>query len=423
VSVMAGAQAGALQSTEVQSTGTGVTLQQAIDNGLLIAVEQVNGKTVSEADLSATVDLSAHLRNDANYLNSSAYIEVMQQATHGAVTGFKVVSSKQDASGNWTAALSVSVSKYVRSAAENRVRIAVAAPRTLTSTYSVFGSRVEAAQVSGDFADNMQMYLTETNKFTVLDRKYDDEAAAERGIAASGEASTEEYALLGQKLVADYVLVGTIDSLAFRISETKSHTGDHVYKEPVGEIAFSYRLINTATQQVVYAGSTEYKAADFVGSNSESPAGTAFVSLIAKTIAPKVASAVTQSIYPIRVLSDDGNQVIVGAGEGVLKQGVVYKIVSYGREITDPDTKESLGHGETYCCELRIDRVTPRLSYASLVAPTSTLPSFTPSTYVLSQEVSPGAANAPIRAKAAKSAVDAEKKKQQQANSSDWAPP
>lgn len=418
------AQAGTLHSTEIQSTGTGVTLQQAIDNGLVTAIEQVNGKTVSEMDLAGTVDLSAHLRNDAHYLNSNAYVEVMQQVTHGAVTGFKVVNSKQDPSGNWTATLSVSVSKYVRSASENRVRIAVAALRTRSSTYSVFGTRVEGSQVAGDIADSMQTYLTETNKFTVLDRKYDDEVATERAVAAGGEASTEEYALLGQKLVADYVLAGTIDTLAFHVSETKSATGDHIYREPVGEVAFSYRLINTATQQVVYAGSTEYKAVDFLGSNSEPPTGPAFVSLIAKTIAPKVASAVTQSIYPIRVLSADGNQVIVGAGEGVLKKGTVYKVVSYGREITDPDTKESLGREETYCCELRIDRVTPRLSYASLVSPTSTLPSFTPSTYVLTQEVSLGAGNALIRSKAAENAVGAEKKKQQQqANSNDWAPP
>jgi hypothetical protein len=43
-----------------------------------------------------------------------------------------------------------------------------------------------------------------------------------------------------------------------------------------------------------------------------------------------------------------------------------YAVASLGKEMKDPQTGASLGHSETPCCDVIIDRVTDKLSYGHL---------------------------------------------------------
>jgi hypothetical protein len=43
-----------------------------------------------------------------------------------------------------------------------------------------------------------------------------------------------------------------------------------------------------------------------------------------------------------------------------------YKVFSLGKELKDPQTGQSLGRIEKYCCDVVIDRVTPTMSYGTL---------------------------------------------------------
>jgi hypothetical protein len=57
-----------------------------------------------------------------------------------------------------------------------------------------------------------------------------------------------------------------------------------------------------------------------------------------------------------------------GASQGgqAVKAGSSYSLVSLGKELKDPQTGESLGHTETPCCDVVIDRVSSKLAYGHL---------------------------------------------------------
>jgi hypothetical protein len=53
-------------------------------------------------------------------------------------------------------------------------------------------------------------------------------------------------------------------------------------------------------------------------------------------------------------------------GGQAVKAGSSYSVVLLGKELKDPQTGESLGHTETPCCDVVIDRVSSKLAYGHL---------------------------------------------------------
>ncbi len=381
--VLSTAYAGAITSVTVRAPGEGVTLQQAINDGLLTAVEQADGRAVSEADLSASMrlSLSAQQRNNAEYLGSQAYAQVIMQVTHRAVMGFKINDYKQTPNGSWTVDLAVTVAKYEQPGSANLTRIVVAPLRTSGDEYWIFGARMSARKVATDIADKLQTYLIDTNKFTVLDRNHDAVLAQELDLARSAAAATDEYALVGQKLVADYILVGSIERLNYHEVRTHSLTGDHIYSKPTGGLFLKYELINTATQQIELSNEVSISFSEIPSVMGWSPQR-----ILDRSVAAAVnleGSAILHWLFPLRIVAVDGSQLIIAAGRDIISRGQTYKVVAYGKEIIDPDTHESLGKIEDYCCEVRIDRVEDKMSYGTLVPPTKVLSGFSPDRYIL----------------------------------------
>lgn len=437
------AHAGVIRPVQTHSVGVGHTMQRAINNGLVNAIQQVDGVTISKQTAFASLQVSVQYQDNRQYLNSQVYLQSIQEASRGAIIKFALEHSACTAEGaghividrsvrhrpgkkptraacTWTVRLAVTVAKYTHTAAEDRVRIAVLVPRASASTYSIFGTAVSGQTVANRLADRIQNYLVDTHKLTVLDRKYGPEVQSELAIAASGAAPTKEYALVGQKLVADYVLVGTIRAVHYRLIHRRSLTGSHVYTSVVGGITFSYRLINTATQQVVLSAVRKVGLHKFLSMHG-SPSPSLVLSRDLNRLGTEVGQSVLSQIYPIRIASALNNEYVIDAGSGVVKVGQVYQVIGYGRKIIDPDTHESLGRAQTVCCRIRINRVTQRLAYAILLPPTRTLTDFTPTTYVLGSLVvaHPRHIHA-VTAKQAINAVMLEIKRQQQSSAKHW---
>lgn len=434
--------AGEIRSVQTHSVGVGRTLQQAINNGLVNAIQQVNGVTISKKTAFTSLQVSVQYQDNRQYLNSQGYLQSIQEASRGAIIGFAIEHSACAAEGAgaaidrsvkylpgkkptraacaWTVRLTVSVAKYTHTAAEDRVRIAVLVPRASASTYSIFGTTVSGQTVANRLADRIQNYLVDTHKLTVLDRKYSPEVQSELAIAASAAAPTKEYALVGQKLVADYVLVGTIRAVHYRLIHRRSLTGSHVYTSVAGGITFSYRLFNTATQQVVLSAIRKVELHKFLSMRG-APSSSLVLSRDLNRLGPEVGQSILSQIYPTRIVGSLNNEYVIDAGAGVVKAGQVYQVISYGRNIIDPDTHESLGRTQTVCCRIRINRVTRRLAYAILLPPTRTLTDFKPTTYVLGPLIvaHPQHAHA-VTAKQGMNAVMLEIKRQQQSNAKHW---
>lgn len=407
------ASAGTLSTKEVTNTGSGPTLQQAINSGLLTAIQEVNGTTLAQANVFASLQASAETQNDSAYLSSEAYLSAVAQATQGAVTGFKILSYKHNPDGSWLVNVKATVTVYKRSAEEQRTSIVVAIPHGQVDNYNVFGRRAAARSVATDLAEQVQTFLVSTNKFTVLDRDHDAAVDQELGIAESSQASTGQFAMVGQKIAAQYILVSSIEHLSYYDIHTQSRTGDHVYTRPVGGMSVRYQLISSATQQVVLSRIARVDLAGLGLSGGASPQTVLAGSV--RAIAKKEGAAVLHSLFPIRILAIDNESYIIGAGEDVLAIGQIYEVMTYGPAVIDPDTHESVGRVENYCCEIHITRVAPKLSYGTLLPPIKALANFSPERYILGQRVIERQAHHSRAGANAMKALKEEIKKQQQA--------
>ena len=392
--------AGTIQRVTVSSVGTGPTLQQAIVNGLTNAVRQVDGVVIANEHLSQAAHLSLGDGNNRTYLTSQLYISRMVAATRGVVTGFVVQNYRHSSPSFlgglgrlfdkdrrakaevWTARLQVTVAKFARSADEKRVRIVVFLPKTRKKTFSVFGTAVSAQGVASDLTDRLQNVLIGSHDFTVLNQRPTPELKAEMRRIRAGKTPARDYALLGQTLVADYVLVGAVQHLHYDLIRRPALTGHHVYVTAQGVMQATYKLVNVPTHQVVWSGGGRARFSRFMPFGG-APSATAVLDGALARISQRIGQSVMHYLFPIRILAKHGAEYVIGAGRGVVRVGQVYAVMREGTAIPNPDTHQSLGHARTYVGRMRIVRVQQRLAYGRLLPPARTLQGFRPMSYVL----------------------------------------
>ena len=404
--------AGTLNTMEVPCTGNGPSLQQSIDSCLQTAIQEVNGTTMAQTSVFVSMRASAETKNSAAYLTSVGYLVAVEKATQGAVKGFKIISYHRNPDGSWLVNLDVSVAGFSRSAEEKRTSIVVTIPHAQKRSYQIFGLIATSRTVASKLADQVQTFLVSTNKFTVLDRNHDEDLNRELDIAESSQASTGQFAMIGQKIAAQFLLVNSIEYLNYHEIHTRSKTGDHVYTQPIGGMRVRYQLIDTSTQQVVLSKSASVDLADLGITNGIS--GYRVIADSISLISKEEGAAVLHHLFPIRIIAYDNGYYIIDTGEDVLTVGETYKVMSYGPKVIDPDTHESLGRIENYCCEIRIRRIAPKISYGKLLPPNKTLTSFSSEKYILGSQVTGSKARHSRASSNAMKALEEEIKKQQQ---------
>lgn len=102
----------------------------------------------------------------------------------------------------------------------------------------------------------LQKQLVKSKKVTMVDRANFDKQMKELGLLNTDIANRENQSKLKQVAIADYILVGQIDS--FNIKHTEKDialTGEHVSKTDAS-LQISYKLIETATMDIVSSDST-----------------------------------------------------------------------------------------------------------------------------------------------------------------------
>jgi hypothetical protein len=247
--------------------------------------------------------------------------------------------------------------------------------RTLAPFYQFGNISNPSTDTSRLFSQKLTAALTQTNKFAVLDREYMQEFANERNFLLSGDASLEEMAKFGEALGVDYMLVGTINRAGIVRKESFSPAIGRPISEYEADFSFEYRLIVGPTRQVKLADVltikldkteqlkplvTKWRPQDMDYKEMMDN----FIGMAANQLVEQI----IDQIYPIRILSiDKDGQVIISQGGSRIAAGQLLDIVSQGKELFDPDTKESLGTTETLVATIRIDKVMPKISYAKLV--------------------------------------------------------
>ena len=355
---------GNTEIVNIEVEGLGTSERNAIDLALTEAMGRVNGRSTESEVLSKTSETTKSDNDSFEYLGSEEYQNEIKSKTKGVVESYNLISSGKDSTGLYRVKLSVSVIKFKPSKSANRKRIAVLPLQVRNNCCRVGTVSINGEALGPELTAAVSAYLVQTRKFTVLDRAYEGQASTERDRLAGPNVPITELAKLGQSLVADYVLVGTINNIVLREQERKLSTVNRIVKSIQGNVAISYRIIDVPTGQVKFAETYNKRISGEIKSLEDA----AQASLeAAQLTASNIGLKILEAIYPFVIESIDGDQVTIGTGGDVVQAGQQFRLIQYGEKVRDSYTKESLGRKESVIGMVEITEVTPKISYGKII--------------------------------------------------------
>jgi hypothetical protein len=359
---------GRTEAVSTRAVGRGKSASEAVDEAIKSAILQVNGTTVDMSSEQFHAALAVAVGKDELGLRSEGFAELVSQRSRGAITNFKIVSlTRSDAEQPYIATIDANVAHYRPSADSQKIKVVIAPIRVQSAGYQVGNDMVPAAQVAAQLRQQVIDELTQTGRFAVLDRDFSAEVASELELISSGQAPSSEYGKLGQSLSADLIWVGQIDSLGYKRQTRKLTTSDRELVSYSGGATLSHRLINVATRQIVFSDSV-VAAVSPIGPTTLSVAVDAQKELgeLEGGLASQIVPEIVMRMFPVTVVSRNGNAVVLSQGGKAVREHANYQIVMIGQEMKDPQTGQSLGRLEQPCCVVDVERVTPTLSYGTL---------------------------------------------------------
>jgi len=365
-----------------QTKGQGVTREQAIDKALYQAVAQAKGIAVSSGRYNLGFQ-SSGMGFDTRGTGRSIEIDSVSVQADGStrltdiagwVKSYEVIDEQKIDDRTYEVTIKAWVYDYEDPEQTNRLRLAIMPIQTLYDSYR-FGDYVPTGvEMSLKLSQQLSAGITQTNKFAVLDREYIDEFARNRNILISDDSPIEEKARLGQVLGADYMIVGTISNAQLKIKERASRAIGRPIREYEVDYVFDYRLIVAPTRQVKLADTVNIALEEdqvrvlVKRWRPEDLDYREMVDNLTARVAKQVIDSIIDRLYPIRIASKNiAGQLIINQGGKRISKGSILDVYIQGEEIIDVDTKESLGLTESHIATIKVEKVTPTMSYARLV--------------------------------------------------------
>ena len=356
--------------TIVDVQGFGVTRNEAIQNALIEAIKQTKGVSIdsqkSFAKDIAQVSVSDNGSNSRNVGVSSLSMSQVKEATKGIIDQYRILDEKKLGAHEYQVDLSVKILGYKAPGLSHKSRRKIAVMPFYSSDkyFKLNNKTYKSSKVSDMLTQTLTNNMTQARKFAVLDRSYTRDMASEMNLLSSEKVSLSQKVKLGQRLGADYLLVGTIQNASFYNKTSRNMSLGTTTNKNIVELIVDYRIVVVGTSQIKWSDTVK-------ASIDVSGTGVSYKMLLQNSL-EKVSQEITisllENIYPPRIIdiSRIGN-IVLNQGGNSFKIGMKFDVMKLGKKMIDPYTKEPLGRLEEKVAELEITRVTPKLSYAKVV--------------------------------------------------------
>ena len=252
---------GAVEKVTVGAMGFGPTYDAAVQSALKDAVRQVNGSAFrGDTTVRGTSTQETGTSGGVAVENAMATENVtddFREVLKGVVLGHRVKSCEPDAKGMYKAVLEVDVAKYTLPVSDNRQKVAVAPLKYTLAGFQIGGDTKEffrpAQLVTEELGSRMTTAIVQSGRFGVLSREDEDALKAEEKVIAES-APVTEMVKIGQRLGADYLLVGTLRNVyvSAATSSTSKLTGIVRRSLSQASLNMTYRVIVVSTAQIAY---------------------------------------------------------------------------------------------------------------------------------------------------------------------------
>ncbi len=408
---------------EMTTTGTGQSLEEAVNNALSDAITMVNGKNVytktvikvlggesveqsSQAEelkrflVSKFSDIKETISNSTNDEKSSSidiniekpakkaysqqYVKNIINEVKGGIKSYDIISKEVDSNGWHHVQIRSQVARFEIPQSAQRTRIAIVPfrfyeERSKSSSIldslknyvsddniKTLKSSDEKYKLGSDDKERLLRlinqgltnYLTQTRKFTILDREYVKEIADEKLNIIEGRAPAIEMAKLGNEVSSDFIFVGSVEDFTVKDKVIKIQSSDKEISRKIGSFYVTYRLLDVATKQIQNANN--YKVTATFKSDDPIEIITALVDKAVKIIGQEILF----TAHPVIVEKYNNDTLILGQGGNQFKKGDSYELYEKGDKIIDSYTNEAIGNVETYLGKIEITQVRSNLSQA-----------------------------------------------------------
>jgi len=318
---------------EKQVTGIGENYKMAMRDALREAISQVNGVTQETSSIINTIEKSISDNEGDENFSSTNFQELIKEKSKGSVKSYEILNKSKNLDGLYEIEIKATIAKFALTKDANRKRIAI-----LPFRQTIESSSIDPSRSTRMLNQSLTNYLVQTRKFTVLDRDFDDEVLSELN-NLNESSNIEDQAKIGQKLFADYILVGRLETFDVQEIEKKYLTSDRIKKTTTGMIDFNYRIIDVPTKQIKYAS----KLREEINLNKQKQPA----SFLSEQSSKKIGQEILYAIFPILIEKIKGDIAYLGQGGMQIEIGDMYDIYEMSDEvITDSRTGEKLGKME-----------------------------------------------------------------------------
>ena len=352
----------------VHGKGRNADYRTAVYEALVQAASQVQGVSLQDSR-DAFMDSSTQLRKTkSGEADVSEIRESLKQSvsakTKGRVLSYEITEERFDKEMNlWYIELDAKVpGQYVVGLhPDNRRRLIVMPFRSLTRTASIYGQDIGIDSSCEEFARRLNEDLTQTRRFTMLDRDFNAETQAELSRLNLENASAGDFGRFQQLLVTDYMVIGTVRLYGSPAVVQNQYTGTTTAQDgPFVEI--SYKVILVPTSQLKWAGTVSIPYSAAGGATADAALAGAYMAA-----SRRVCHEIIDNIYPPRITAKTTFELVLNQGGKNFAPGQVLDVFRQGETITDVASGETLGAPEEQIARIRITRVTPKMSYAVVV--------------------------------------------------------
>lgn len=363
------------QVTILEVEGFGISRNEAIQNGLIQALKQAKGVTIESQK---TFAKSLRQKSTSKDGDNSRQVEinalskgVVKEATQGLINEYRIIDSRKTSVSEWEVTLAVKMLRYKTPgiSPHSRRKIAIIPFHTTKASYNFRGGNISSSEISRQFTQKLVTEMTQSRRFTVLDREYMEEFLQEKNLVLSADAPVSEQMKIGEVLGVDYLLIGTISEANLkRTPYTIQVTGETGFDYSASFVA-DYRIMVMATRQIKWSDSVTLSLG---GAEINRMAPNLRTDQLQQKLLTKAAKQIIHkamaNIYPIRVVKVQPNgEIILNQGGVTVKNGEILDVFSKGEKVIDPYTGESLGSSESWVASIKISRVIPKMSYARVV--------------------------------------------------------
>lgn len=336
---------------EVTATGNGGDVSSATVDAIENAIGQVGGMKIST---STSLSMSEVTSGDKTKFDES-FKQNIERLTRGIIKSYKVLESgTSPGSGRTFVTIKAVIPSYKPSEQLKRMKLAVL-PIVLKGTAA---SNSEVANFGNGVASSLEAYLTQTRKFAMIDRRNTAKSNQELKGANASNAPIEETVKFGVRVGADYIVLVALNEFLPQQTQQERVTG-RVVTRFSAPVAIDVRVIDIATGQI--------KFAQTYNNPGRLPSSSA-LQQYAADIGVDLGQVISSAIYPIAVVGGGDKEVTFNQGGDTVQTGRSYRLVSLGKHLTDPYTKESLGQEESEIAIVEVTGVTDRTSTARLVS-------------------------------------------------------